>query len=199
MNFIHSLPQIRPPLSVSLFLQTETMAACRSLSRPTTQIAKTVRFASTSTAATTKPSHHNQHQQNHKFLEPNSFIGSWESPRDPKEAQSRLVQLRRDYAKQVKELRKEYIREVELARLEKLRKDEARREALRVQNEERKKQKAEVAKARAQERQVAEQEFRQTLVCALSVPSSLSCCFLLKMWEVGRKILSLSFISNLSR
>ncbi|KAL5542663.1 hypothetical protein UlMin_010373 [Ulmus minor] len=129
------------------------MASSRSLS-----ISKTLRFFST------KPSHHNHHQQNHKYLEPTSFIGSWEAPRDPKEAERRLAQLRRDYAKQVKVVRKEYIKEVELMRLEKLRKDEARKEALRLQNEERKRLKAEAAKARAQERQVAEQEFRQTLL-----------------------------------
>ena len=147
------------------------MASSRSLS----QISKTLRFFSTSSA--TKPSHHNHHHQNHKYLEPNSFIGSWEVPKDPKEAQKRLAQLRRDYAKQVKEVRKEYIKEVELMRLEKLRKDEARKEALRLQNEERKKLKAEAAKARAQERQVAEQEFRQTLVCVFCLSLSLSLIF----------------------
>ncbi|BFG15405.1 hypothetical protein CerSpe_016790 [Prunus speciosa] len=123
---------------------------------------RTLRLRSFSTS--TKPSHHNSHQQNHQYTDPNSFIGCWEAPKDPKEAEAKLAQLRRDYAKQVKEVRKEYIQEVELMRLEKLRKDEARKEALRLQNEERKRLKAEAAKVRAQQREVAEQEFRQTLL-----------------------------------
>lgn len=153
----------RTQLRSSSLSPPSTMASSRCVS----QITKTVRLFSTTSAP--KPSHHNHHNQNHKYLEPNSYIGSWEAPRNPKEAEKRLAQLRRDYAKQVKELRKDYIKEVELMRLEKLRKDEARKEALRLQNEERKKLKAEAAKARAQERQVAEQEFRQTLVCTLSL------------------------------
>ncbi|XVF84611.1 hypothetical protein PTKIN_Ptkin17bG0051000 [Pterospermum kingtungense] len=112
----------------------------------------------------TKSSHHNNHQQTHKFLDPNSFLGSWKSPNDPKEAEKKLAQLRRDYAKHVKHVRKEYIHEMELLRLEKLRKEEARKEAIRVANEERKRLKAEAAKVRAQERMVAEAEFRQTLL-----------------------------------
>ncbi|OMO71011.1 hypothetical protein CCACVL1_18512, partial [Corchorus capsularis] len=111
----------------------------------------------------TKPSHHNHHQESHKFLEPSSFLGSWKSPDDPKVAEKKLAQLRRDYAKQVKEVRKEYIHEMDILRLEKLRKEETRQEAIRVANEERKRLKAEAAKVRAQERLVAEQEFRQTL------------------------------------
>ncbi|XP_022723070.1 uncharacterized protein LOC111280149 isoform X2 [Durio zibethinus] len=111
----------------------------------------------------TKSSNHNNHQQTHKFLDPNSFLGSWKSPNDPKEAEKKLAQLRRDYAKQVKHVRKEYIHEMELLRLEKLRKEEARKEAIRVANEERQRLKAEAAKVRAQERMVAEQEFRQIL------------------------------------
>lgn len=116
-------------------------------------------------ATSSKPSHHNNHRVNHKFLEPNSFLGSWQAPKDPKEAEAKLVHLRREYAKQVKEVRKEYIREMELMALEKQRKDEARREALRLANEERHKLKAEAAKLRAQERQIEQQQFRQTLVC----------------------------------
>lgn len=111
-----------------------------------------------------KSAHHNNHQQTHKYLEANAFVGSWEAPKDPKEAQARLAQLRRDYAKQVKQVRKNYIQEVELLRLEKERKDEAKREALRVANDERKKLKAEAAKVRAEERKVADEEFRLTLV-----------------------------------
>lgn len=73
-------------------------------------------------------------------------------------------------------------------RLEKLRKDEARKEALRLQNEERKRLKAEAAKVRAQQREVAEQEFRQTLVCALG-SLSLSLCgfdFCCGVWLMGK-------------
>ena len=54
-------------------------------------------------------------------------------------------------------------------RLEQQRKDEARREALRLANEEKKKLKAEAAKLRAHERELAEKEFRQTLVRLLSL------------------------------
>nr|XP_028948723.1 calponin homology domain-containing protein DDB_G0272472-like isoform X1 [Malus domestica] len=115
-------------------------------------------------STSTKPTHHNSHQQNHQYMEPNSFIGCWEAPKDPKEAEAKLAHLRRDYTKQVKEVRKEYIKEVELMRLDKLLKDEARKEALRLQNEERKRLKAEAAKVRAQQREVAEQEFQQTLL-----------------------------------
>ncbi|MFQ6645763.1 hypothetical protein Gotur_019178 [Gossypium turneri] len=112
----------------------------------------------------TKSSHHNHHQKTHKYLDPNSFLGSWKTPNDPKEAEKKLALLRRDYAKQVKNVRKDYIHEMELLRLEKLRKEEARKEAIRVANEERKRLKAEAAKVRAQERMVAEEEFRQTLL-----------------------------------
>ncbi|XP_025013642.2 golgin subfamily A member 6-like protein 6 [Ricinus communis] len=101
---------------------------------------------------------------NHNFLEPNSFIGSWEAPKNPKEAEAKLAKLRRDYAKQVKEVRKEYIKEMELMRIEKQRKDDAKREALRIANEEKKKLKAEAAKVRAQERMIAQEEFRQMLL-----------------------------------
>ncbi|KAK4856168.1 hypothetical protein QYF36_014782 [Acer negundo] len=114
-----------------------------------------------SLCTTAGPSHRSN---NHKFLDPTSFINSWESPRTPKEAEKRLAQLRRDYAKQVKETRKGYIHEMELLRLDKLRKDQAKQEALRVANEERKRLKAEAAKLRAQERKLAEEEFRQTLL-----------------------------------
>ncbi|GLU10713.1 hypothetical protein SLE2022_274990 [Rubroshorea leprosula] len=112
----------------------------------------------------TKATHHNNHRQTHKFMESNSFLGSWEAPRNPKEAERKLAQLRRDYAKQVKGIRKQYIHEMELLKLEKLRKEEARKEAMRAANEERKKLKAEAAKVRAEERKVAEEEFRQTLL-----------------------------------
>uniref|UniRef100_A0A2N9GP37 Uncharacterized protein n=1 Tax=Fagus sylvatica TaxID=28930 RepID=A0A2N9GP37_FAGSY len=139
------------------------MATSRSLYRTTTRFSKTLRSFST----TTNPSHHNHHQANHKYLEPSDFVGSWwhsDPPQDPKVAERRLAQLRRDYAKHVKQVRKEYIHEVELLRLEQQRKDEAKREALRLANEEKKKLKAEAAKVRAHERQLAQEEFRKTLL-----------------------------------
>lgn len=126
-------------------------------------------------------SHHNNHRENHKFLSPSSFVGSWQTPKDPKEAEAMLAQLRRDYAKQVKEVRKEYIREMEAMALEKQRKDEARREALRVANEERKKIKAQAAEVRAQERNIAQQQFRETLVSLL---------FDLLFWKLNLQIAS---------
>lgn len=74
------------------------MATSGSLLRKTYQISKSIRQLCTSAAATT---HHRQPPQNHEFLEPNSFLGSWEPPKDPKEAEARLALLRRQYAKQV--------------------------------------------------------------------------------------------------
>ncbi|XP_044484813.1 MAP7 domain-containing protein 2-like [Mangifera indica] len=111
-----------------------------------------------------QPSHRNNHQQTHQFLGPNSFLGSWEALKDPKEAERKLALLRRQYAKQVKETRKAYIEEMEMLRLEKQRKDEAKKEAIRLANEERKKLKAEAAKVRAEERRIALEEFRQVLL-----------------------------------
>lgn len=121
------------------------------------------RFCS-STAPAAAATRHRQPPQDHEFLSPSPYVGSWETPKDPKEAEAKLVGLRREYAKQVKELRKEYIREVELMRLEQQRKDEAKREAIRVTREERNKVKAAEAKVRAEERMVAEEEFRQMLM-----------------------------------
>ncbi|KAJ8755118.1 hypothetical protein K2173_018916 [Erythroxylum novogranatense] len=105
----------------------------------------------------------NNHQKTHQFLEPNSFVGSWDRPRTPKEAEAKLAGLRRDYAKQIKDLRREYMKDTELIRLEKQRKEEARLEATRIANEERKKLKAEAAKVKAEERKIAREEFQQTL------------------------------------
>ncbi|XP_010275197.1 PREDICTED: uncharacterized protein LOC104610326 isoform X2 [Nelumbo nucifera] len=110
------------------------------------------------------PSLRNQHQLQHEFSKPNEFLGSWKPPKDPKEAEAKLGQLRRDYAKQVKELRKQYIYEMELQRLEQQQKDEAKREAMRLAREERNAAKAAMAQARAEERKAFEEEFRQTLV-----------------------------------
>ncbi|KAI8003337.1 hypothetical protein LOK49_LG08G02343 [Camellia lanceoleosa] len=136
------------------------MAATRSLLR--SPILKSpLRSLSTSAAAT---SHHNNHQSSHQFLEPNTFLNSWKPPKDPKEAEAKLLQLRRQYAKKMKEVRKEYIQEMELQRLEKQRKDDARREAIRIANEERKAAKAATKKAKAAEREAAEEEFRKTLL-----------------------------------
>ncbi|KAB2611842.1 hypothetical protein D8674_019874 [Pyrus ussuriensis x Pyrus communis] len=81
---------------------------------------------------------HNSYQQKHYYTEHNCFIGCWEAPKDPKK--TKLAQLRRYYAKQVKEVRKKYIKEIKLMRLTKRCKDEAHKE-----------------------RKVAEQEFHQAL------------------------------------
>ncbi|KAL5784320.1 hypothetical protein ACOSQ2_006712 [Xanthoceras sorbifolium] len=116
-----------------------------------------------SLCTTAGPTNRNNNHHTHKYLDPNSFVGCWEAPRTPKEAEKRLAQLRREYAKQLKDTRKGYIHEMELLRLEKLRKDQATQEALRIANEERKKLKAEAAKVRAEERKLAQEEFRQTL------------------------------------
>ncbi|KAI3794948.1 hypothetical protein L1987_37589 [Smallanthus sonchifolius] len=117
---------------------------------------------SVSTAAA--PSHHNDHQRNQEYLSSNNYLNSWKRPKDPKEAQAKLHQLRREYAKKVKAVRKEYIHEMELQKLEKQRKDEIRKEALRIESEERRAAKTAEKKAKAAERQVAEEEFRQTLL-----------------------------------
>ncbi|GAB2267232.1 hypothetical protein Dimus_002216 [Dionaea muscipula] len=114
--------------------------------------------------ASTKPSHHNDHKRNHVYVEPSKFIGSWEPPKNPREAEAKLALLRRDYAKQVKQVRKQYIFEMELLRQEQMRKDEARREEIRKEREERKKTKAAAAEARAAERKAFEEDFRQTLL-----------------------------------
>ncbi|RVW28237.1 hypothetical protein CK203_083678 [Vitis vinifera] len=75
--------------------------------KPTLTQTLSLRFNSTSTHST---------HQDHTYTDPNSFIGSWTAPADPKVAQAKLTGLRRDYAKKVKELRLQYIHEVELQR-----------------------------------------------------------------------------------
>ncbi|XP_059315738.1 stress response protein NST1-like [Lycium ferocissimum] len=105
-------------------------------------------------------SHHNDHE----FLQANKYLNSWRKPKDPKEAEAKLAFLRREYAKKVKEVRKEYIQEMEMQRIEKMRKDEAKKEAQRIANEERKVAKAAEKKAKAMEREAAQQEFRKTLL-----------------------------------
>lgn len=115
-------------------------------------------------SSTTRDTHHKDHMRIHEYLPPSNYLNSWETPRNPKEAQWKLAFLRREYTKQVKTVRKEYIREMELQKLEKLKKDEARREALRIANEERKAAKVAEKKAKAKEREIAEEEFRRTLM-----------------------------------
>lgn len=109
-------------------------------------------------------SHHKEHIRNEEYLKPNKYVGSWETPKDPKEAQAKLAKLRRDYAKQVKEIRKQYIYEMELQRQDQIRKDEARRQEILRQREERKISKAAAALARAAERKAFQDQFRQTLM-----------------------------------
>ncbi|KAL7081417.1 hypothetical protein ACP275_14G038200 [Erythranthe tilingii] len=129
--------------------------------RPPSKSAVLRRFstAHTNTVVESPTSSRNQHE----FLPPCGYINSWQPSRDPKQAAAHLAFLRRDYDRKVKEMRKEYIEEVELQRIEKSRKDEARKEALRVANMERKAAKEEKKKAEAIERRAAEEEFRQML------------------------------------
>ncbi|XP_027116832.1 uncharacterized protein [Coffea arabica] len=115
-------------------------------------------------AFSTTTTHHVDHQRNHEFLPPDKYLSSWKAPKDPKEAQAKLAMLRREYGKKVKAVRKEYIREMEFQKLEKLKKDEAKKEALRIASEQRKAAKEAEKKAKAKEREVAEEEFRQTLL-----------------------------------
>ncbi|KAG0460765.1 hypothetical protein HPP92_020630 [Vanilla planifolia] len=100
----------------------------------------------------------------HEFSKPCEFLGCWQPPANPREAEARLDRLRKDYTKQVSQLRKEYAYETEILKLEKQRKDEARREAIRQANEERKTAKAAAAETAAAQRKAFQQEFRQTLL-----------------------------------
>ncbi|KAF2553724.1 hypothetical protein F2Q68_00036565 [Brassica cretica] len=138
------------------------MSLCNQLSRFVKQSPLTKQsLRSFSAEAAT---HHRHHQETHSFLEPESYIGSWEAPKDPKDAERMLAQLRRDYAKKVSLYRKDYVHEIEMLRVEKQRKDEARLVAERAANEERRRLKAEAAKVRAEERKIFQDEFRKTLV-----------------------------------
>ncbi|KAG6499532.1 hypothetical protein ZIOFF_039322 [Zingiber officinale] len=101
----------------------------------------------------------------HKFSEPSDFVGSWNPTDDPREAKIRLGRLHRDYQKHMKQIRAEYAYEMELLGIEKQKKDEARRDALRLANEERNKVKAAAAEIRAAESKAFQEELRQTLVC----------------------------------
>jgi hypothetical protein len=97
---------------------------------------------------------------------PSEYLGSWEpsAARDPREAWARLERLRKGYAHDVRDLRRQYAYEVQLLDAERQRKEEARAEAARVANEERKAAKAAAAQTRAAERRAFELDFRQALV-----------------------------------
>ncbi|KAL8485175.1 hypothetical protein ACS0TY_027465 [Phlomoides rotata] len=138
------------------------MSLSRHLLRRAPSGSAALRRFSTSPAITTSESSRRHHH--HDYLPPTPYINSWKPPRNPKEANKQLALLRRDYACKVKEIRKEYIKEVELQRIERLRKDEARKEALRIANEEKRAAKAAKKKAEAIERQAAEEEFRRMLI-----------------------------------
>ncbi|KAM0845397.1 hypothetical protein ACQ4PT_056400 [Festuca glaucescens] len=71
---------------------------------------------------------------------------------DTREAWARLERLRKGYARDVGKLRKQYAYEAQLLEAERQRKAEARAEAVRVANEERKAAKAAAAQTRAAER-----------------------------------------------
>lgn len=131
------------------------MSLCRHLLRRTPPSLHLQRFSTTATTI---------NHADHEFLPPNNYINSWDFPRDPKEAERKLAMLRRQYAKDVKAVRKEYIREVEVQKLEKIKKDQAKKEAMRIANEERKAAKVAQRKAKAKERELAEEEFRQALM-----------------------------------
>ncbi|KAL8227349.1 hypothetical protein R6Q57_017181 [Mikania cordata] len=141
------------------------MASSRFLLRSTNpKILVSPQFRPHRSLSTASQSHHNDHNRNHQYLSRSDYLNSWKPPKDPKEAQSQLSQLRRDYAKKVKAVRKDYIQEMEVMRLEKQRKDEVKKEALRIEGEQRKAAKAAAKKVKAAERQLAEEEFRQTLL-----------------------------------
>ncbi|KAG7612373.1 hypothetical protein ISN44_As05g043940 [Arabidopsis suecica] len=140
------------------------MAFCNKLSRFVRRQSENASMIGSLRSFSADATHHRFHQETHNFLEPEYYIGSWEAPTDPKDAERKLAQLRRDYAKKVRVYRKEYIHEIEMLRVEKQRKDEARLLAERAANEERRLLKAEAAKVRAEERKIADEEFRQTLI-----------------------------------
>jgi hypothetical protein len=116
----------------------------------------------------------------HVFSKPSGYLGSWKPAAEPREAWARLERLRKGYARDVRELRRVYAYEVQLMEAERQRKAEARAEAARVANEERKAAKAAAAQTRAAERRAFEQDFRQALVgsphhpCPSLICSSLS-------------------------
>jgi len=109
----------------------------------------------------------------HEFSKPSGYLGSWEPAGEPREAWAQLDRLRKGYARDVRQLRREYAYEVQLMEAERQRKAEARAEAARVANEERKAAKAAAAQTRAAERRAFEEDFRQALVRFLSPSPSL--------------------------
>jgi hypothetical protein len=115
----------------------------------------------------------------HEFSKPSGHLGSWGPAGDPRQAWAQLDRLRKGYARDVRRLRQQYTYEVQLTEAERQRKAEARAEAARLANEERKAAKAAAARTRAAERRAFEEEFRQALAGFLS-PSpycpSLSSC-----------------------
>ncbi|KAG8375989.1 hypothetical protein BUALT_Bualt09G0016400 [Buddleja alternifolia] len=136
------------------------MSLSRHLFRQPTSKAVILRHYCAAPASESPASHRNHHD----YLPPSSYINSWKPSQNPKVAAAQLAFLRLDYDRKVKQMRKQYIGEMELQRIEKLRKDEARKEALRIANEERRAAKDAKKKAEAIERQAAEEEFRQMLV-----------------------------------
>ncbi|KAL5205746.1 hypothetical protein ABZP36_033955 [Zizania latifolia] len=100
----------------------------------------------------------------HEFSKPSEYLGSWEPAGDPREAWARLERLRKGYARDVRQLRMQYSYEVQLLDAERQRKAEARAEAARLANEERKAAKAAAAQTRAAERRAFEHDFRLALM-----------------------------------
>ena len=109
----------------------------------------------------------------HEFSKPSGYLGSWEPAEEPREAWAQLDRLRKGYARDVRQLRRQYAYEMQLMEAERQRKAEARAEAARVANEERKAAKAAAAQTRAAERRAFEEDFRQALVSFLSPSPSL--------------------------
>ena len=107
--------------------------------------------------------------ETHDFSKPSEYLGSWEpsAAGDPREAWAQLERLRKGYARDVRDLRRQYAYEVQLLEAERQRKAEARAEAARIANEERKAAKAAAAQTRAAERRAFELDFRQALVLIL--------------------------------
>ncbi|KAF0896540.1 hypothetical protein E2562_024393 [Oryza meyeriana var. granulata] len=100
----------------------------------------------------------------HEFSKPSEYLGSWEPAGDPREAWAQLERLCKGYARDVRQLRRQYSYEMELLEAERQRKAEARAEAARLANEERKAARAAAAQTRAAERRAFEQVFRQALM-----------------------------------
>ncbi|KAK8945750.1 hypothetical protein KSP40_PGU014326 [Platanthera guangdongensis] len=127
--------------------------------------ARSLSFASGSSSSSSTPARRRYPPPPpHEFSNPCEFLGSWKPVENPREAETRLDRLRKDYAKQVSQLRKEYAHEMSILSAEKQRKKEAKREAIRLANEERKVAKSTAAVALAAQRKAFQEEFRQTLL-----------------------------------